>query len=124
MTQPVIIITGALRGLGAAAARKAATLGAHVALLARSHHQLESVAAEILSSGRQALAIQADVSQPGDCERAVDEIIAANGQLRPPEKLALSLAWLALNEPHEWSDEFISWDDLRLAEVNATLSKD
>ena len=257
MTPPVLIITGASRGLGAATARRAAVLGAEIALLARSLPQLEAVAAEIRSSGRRALSVQADVSQPEDCKRAVDEIVAhfqrvdglinnagrlgpvaplaespmddwqknlqinlvgpailiqlalpylrasngrlinvssgaavnvtrgwsaysaakaglnhltrllaaeeteitslsfrpgvvdtdmqaeirsdgargmsaeeharflqyhANGELLSPEIPAHSLAWLALNAPHEWSGEFISWNDQRLAEVNATLS--
>jgi len=47
----VAIVTGASRGIGAAAARMFAEAGAAVALAARSADDLESVAQEIVTAG-------------------------------------------------------------------------
>jgi NAD(P)-dependent dehydrogenase (short-subunit alcohol dehydrogenase family) len=38
------------------------------------------------------------------------------GQLLPPEKVGRAIAWMALYAPHEWSGEFIEWNDPRLPE--------
>ncbi|MCK5314395.1 MAG: SDR family NAD(P)-dependent oxidoreductase [Anaerolineales bacterium] len=38
-----------------------------------------------------------------------------DGELLPPELPGRALARLALYAPHEWSGEFISWDDERIA---------
>ena len=46
MNQPAVIVTGASRGLGAAAARHLARLHASLVLMARSRPQLEQVARE------------------------------------------------------------------------------
>ena len=73
MNSPVIIITGASRGLGAAAAKIAARLGATVVLNARSVDALEKVAAEIRVAGGQVLALPGDVSQPDVCHQLVSE---------------------------------------------------
>lgn len=38
------------------------------------------------------------------------------GRLLPPERVGRAIAWMALNAPHEWSGEFIEWNDSRLPE--------
>jgi 7-alpha-hydroxysteroid dehydrogenase len=63
------IVTGAGRGIGAAIARTFADAGADVVLAARTKEQLDSVADEVRSFGRQALVIPADVN---DNEVVVD----------------------------------------------------
>lgn len=81
MSNPVILITGASRGLGAAAAHWAARLGAGVVLMARSAGDLEEVAGEIRDAGGQVLVVLGDVSLPGDCQRAVAETVEQFGRL-------------------------------------------
>ncbi len=81
MTSPVVIITGASRGLGEAAARITAHLDAKVVLTARSPRQLDRVAQEIQNAGGTALAIRADVSAAEDCQTIVDKTLASFGRL-------------------------------------------
>ena len=81
VSSPAVLITGASRGLGAAAARMAAQLGAGVALIARSPGNLEAVAGEIREAGGRALVVVGDVSLAGDCRRAVVETVEQFGRL-------------------------------------------
>ena len=68
------IVTGGGTGIGAAVARRLAADGYAVAVLGRRPEPLEVVASEIGG-----LAVQADVGQPGDCDRAVAEAIERFG---------------------------------------------
>ena len=102
---PVVVITGASRGIGAAAARWLNKTRASVVLTARSREPLEALAREIDSSGGNALAVAADVSEPNDCRRVVeaalgrfgrlDSIVNNAGILEPLEKVAET-------DPAEW----------------------
>ena len=74
----VVAITGASRGIGAAAARIFAAAGARVALLARSVDQVESIAAEI---GPNARALPCDVADWASVSAAVDRIVVTWGRL-------------------------------------------
>ena len=76
------IITGASKGLGFAMAAEFARSGANVALLARRADVLEEARVEIerTAPGR-VVAVKADVSQAGDCERAFAAAIAAFGKV-------------------------------------------
>jgi hypothetical protein len=62
------IVTGASRGIGAAAARELAAAGAAVLLAARTAGAIEEVAAEIRASGGRAETVTADVSRYADVE--------------------------------------------------------
>ena len=64
-----VLITGASRGIGAAAAREFARAGANVVLLARSREEIADLAGEI---GEQALAVPCDVSRYWEVAAAVD----------------------------------------------------
>ena len=77
-TNKVVLITGASRGIGAAAARAFAAAGAKVALLARSAEQIESLAAEI---GANAIAIICDVASYDDVVSAIAQTEDAFGPL-------------------------------------------
>lgn len=78
MTGKVVLITGASRGIGEAAARDFAASGARVALVARSGDRIAEVADDI---GKNAIAIPCDVSRYSEVEAAVAATVAAFGRL-------------------------------------------
>ncbi len=81
MTEKTIIITGASRGLGAAAARIAAEMGANVVLNARTEGALDAVVTSIRAEGGAALAIPGDVSTPEDCRALLAAAVERFGGL-------------------------------------------
>jgi NAD(P)-dependent dehydrogenase (short-subunit alcohol dehydrogenase family) len=70
----VVVITGASAGVGRAAAVAFAERGCRVGLLARGRDRLESAAREVRERGGEAIAYQADVSDPQRVEAAADYI--------------------------------------------------
>ena len=78
MTDQAVMITGASRGIGAAAARAFAAQGARVALLARSAEALAGLAADV---GPNALAIACDVGDRASLGAAVDKTLQRFGRL-------------------------------------------
>ncbi|NOD78686.1 MULTISPECIES: SDR family oxidoreductase [unclassified Ruegeria] len=68
MQGKTVLITGASRGIGAEAGRVFAAAGANVALVARSHDQIDALAAAL---GDQAIALACDVSDFAQVEQAV-----------------------------------------------------
>ena len=81
MNARTIIITGASRGIGAAAARGAAELGANVVLNARSEADLAGVARSISEAGGKVLVVPGDVSRQDDCVRLVKSAVERFGGL-------------------------------------------
>jgi NAD(P)-dependent dehydrogenase (short-subunit alcohol dehydrogenase family) len=77
----VALITGASRGIGAAAARAFAQAGASVVLAARDEQALASVVQDIRAAGRQALAVPTDVGDPASVEHLVRQVLEAYGRL-------------------------------------------
>jgi NAD(P)-dependent dehydrogenase (short-subunit alcohol dehydrogenase family) len=77
----VAIVTGASRGIGAAAARAFAAAGAAVVLAVRDELALAAVAEEILAAGGSALSVPADVGDPAAVELLVDRTLDAYGRL-------------------------------------------
>lgn len=69
MNNKVVIITGAGRGVGRAAALLFARAGAQVALLSRTQAQLNAVVNEITQAGGHALALAGDVAHEEDVQR-------------------------------------------------------
>ena len=103
LTGKTVLITGASRGIGAAAARVFAAAGANVALAARSTDATAALADEI---GERALALQCDVSRYADVEAAVaatvekfgglDILIGNAGVIEP-------IGALAEADPDQWA---------------------
>ena len=81
MEQPAIIVTGASRGLGAAATRIAARYGASVVLAARSLDDLQAEAHRIEATGGRAVAVRADVSLEADCRAVVEASLERFGRV-------------------------------------------
>jgi NAD(P)-dependent dehydrogenase (short-subunit alcohol dehydrogenase family) len=73
-----VMITGASRGIGAAAARAFAAAGAQVALLARSGPEIADLAGEI---GQNAIAVPCNVARFTDVDAAVRACLQAFGRL-------------------------------------------
>jgi NAD(P)-dependent dehydrogenase (short-subunit alcohol dehydrogenase family) len=66
--RPVVILTGASKGLGAATARWLGKIGARVALIARSKKSLDLVAKEVSAAGGKALPMVADIATAASCQ--------------------------------------------------------
>ncbi len=97
-----VMITGASRGIGAAAAQKFAQAGANVVLLARGQDAIARIAVEI---GQAALAISCDVSRYSEVRAAVTaseegfghvDILVNNAGVVEP------IAHLAASDPDAW----------------------
>lgn len=80
MADPVLLITGASSGIGAATARAAAGAGYRVALAARSKDKLESLVQEMGGPDR-ALAIACDVKEIADQQELVARTLETYGRL-------------------------------------------
>jgi NAD(P)-dependent dehydrogenase (short-subunit alcohol dehydrogenase family) len=81
LTGKVIFITGASRGIGAAAARLFAQEGAAVVLAARSADALDRVVAEVRAKGGTADAVTLDLADRASIRAAVDRVAELHGRL-------------------------------------------
>lgn len=77
----VVIVSGASRGLGAAAARWLACAGSAVTLISRSEGALQGVAKEVKRLGGTPSAISADISDADACRAAVLKTLDRFGRL-------------------------------------------
>lgn len=81
LTGKVLFISGASRGIGAAAARLFAREGAAVVLAVRSTEALDTVVAEVRSAGGTADAVALDLADPTSIRDAVARVDALHGRL-------------------------------------------
>jgi NAD(P)-dependent dehydrogenase (short-subunit alcohol dehydrogenase family) len=81
MSNPVVLITGALTGIGRAAAVAFAKKGANVVVAGRRDEAGEALVKELRSFGTQAEFINADVRKEDDVRDLVDKTIARFGRL-------------------------------------------
>jgi NAD(P)-dependent dehydrogenase (short-subunit alcohol dehydrogenase family) len=77
----VAFVSGAGRGIGAAAARLFARQGARVLLAARTEAELKAVTEEIRSAGGTADFVVCDLADPASVRAAVDSAVAIHGRL-------------------------------------------
>jgi NADP-dependent 3-hydroxy acid dehydrogenase YdfG len=78
--QPVLVITGASTGIGAATARRAVEFGHRVVLAARSEDKLDELADE-LGGDEKALAVRCDVTSWDDQQALVDTALERFGRM-------------------------------------------
>jgi NAD(P)-dependent dehydrogenase (short-subunit alcohol dehydrogenase family) len=81
MTTPVVLITGALTGIGRATALAFAREGARVVVSGRSGSAGEDLAAELRGLGAEAEFIRADVRHEEDVRNLVDKTVTRFGRL-------------------------------------------
>jgi NAD(P)-dependent dehydrogenase (short-subunit alcohol dehydrogenase family) len=79
--QPVVIVTGASRGLGAATARVLGGLGAVVILTARGENGLDEVERDITQAGGIAYCHLCDVSSMNDCRLLIQDTVQRFGNI-------------------------------------------
>jgi 3-oxoacyl-[acyl-carrier protein] reductase len=78
----VVLVTGGSRGIGAAVAKRLAADGAHVAITyVKDVDAAKNVTKAIESTGRKALAIQADAANPEAVRSAVEQTAKALGRI-------------------------------------------
>jgi 3-oxoacyl-[acyl-carrier protein] reductase len=81
-TDRVAIVTGSSRGIGRAIAERLASAGARVVINYRgSEAEANEVVANIQAGGGQAIAVQADVSNPAQVEALIDTAKKAYGRI-------------------------------------------
>jgi 3-oxoacyl-[acyl-carrier protein] reductase len=102
----VAIVTGASRGIGAAAAFALGEAGASVMLAARDAAQTEVNAQRINAAGGKAVSIACDVADYAACQRLVQE---TTQRLGPPDALVNNagviepIGAVATGDPAEWA---------------------
>jgi 2-dehydro-3-deoxy-L-rhamnonate dehydrogenase (NAD+) len=77
----VALITGGTRGIGLAIARRLSDESANVAILARDLERLALIDQMISRPGHQALALQADVADPAQVQKAVAAVVDRWGRI-------------------------------------------
>ena len=77
----VAVVTGASSGLGVAFAKGLAEAGADVVLGARRVERLEETRALVEATGRRAVTVATDVSDPEQCQALVDSAMAELGRV-------------------------------------------
>lgn len=78
----VALVTGARRGIGRGISLELAREGADVAINdVKSPEQAETVAAEIRALGRRAIVVMADVTQPGQVQAMIEQVVHELGGL-------------------------------------------
>ncbi len=81
MSRPVILLTGASRGLGAAAAREAAAQGCDLVINARNAERLEAVAEACRAYGAAVITVPGDIGDAHTAQAAVEAARAHFGRL-------------------------------------------
>jgi NADP-dependent 3-hydroxy acid dehydrogenase YdfG len=113
----VALVTGASSGIGEATARRLASHGASVALVARRKDRLDALAADIIKAGGIAIAVEADITDRSQAEAAVASTVAQFGRL----DILINNAGLMLLGPVVGAD-VADWDRMIAVNVQGLLS--
>lgn len=105
LTDKVIVVTGAGRGIGRAIAMEAAKMGADLALGSRTVSELESAAEEIRSLGRRAECFFLDVTKIPSIETFVADVLEAFTHI---DVLVNNAGWNRLKPALDYTEE--EWD--------------
>src|SRR3954452_5814717 len=81
LNSAVALVTGASSGIGDATARRLAEHGASVVVVARRRDRLDTLVSEIVSAGGTALAVEADITDRDQADRAVQAAVDRFGRL-------------------------------------------
>src|SRR6202046_2827597 len=81
MSSPVVLITGALTGIGRAAALSFAQEGARLVVSGRRDKEGQALAAELQGLGAQAIFVRTDVRNENEVRDLVDQAVARFGRL-------------------------------------------
>jgi NAD(P)-dependent dehydrogenase (short-subunit alcohol dehydrogenase family) len=81
MSNPVVLITGALTGIGRATALAFANEGARLVVSGRRDDAGEALVTELRSLGAQAEFVRADVRHENEVQNLVDKTVARFGRL-------------------------------------------
>jgi NAD(P)-dependent dehydrogenase (short-subunit alcohol dehydrogenase family) len=81
MSSPVVLITGALTGIGRATALSFAREGAHVVVSGRHDEEGKKLAAEMRKLGAEAEFVRADVRREEDVRNLIDKTVERFGRL-------------------------------------------
>jgi NAD(P)-dependent dehydrogenase (short-subunit alcohol dehydrogenase family) len=81
LTGKVALVTGASSGIGRATALALATQGAKVAVCARRFDRLTELMTAIKAKGKEAVAIQMDVTQKNEVQHAITQTVTTFGKL-------------------------------------------
>jgi NAD(P)-dependent dehydrogenase (short-subunit alcohol dehydrogenase family) len=101
----VALVTGGGSGIGAAAAKLFAAEGAKVGVLGRTREKLDKIVEEIRRDGGTAEAVEGDVSDYKDMERAAGELVERWGRLDVVfANAGVNGVWAPIDElkPEEW----------------------
>jgi len=109
LTDKVVVVTGASRGIGASIAHAVATAGAAVVLASRKQEDLDSVASEIRDAGGTALPVATHTGRPDEVDalfaRAVEEFGAVHGLVNNAATNVYFGPMLGIEEP-AWDKTF------------------
>ena len=120
---PVILITGASSGIGAATARLVSEQGYRIVLAARRLERIELLADEILSAGGKAYPVRADVTELADIQSLVRTALQRYGQIDALFNNAGfgRMGWLEDLEPIEDVAQQINTNLLGLVQVTRAV---
>src|SRR6188472_95081 len=81
LSDKVIIVSGGAKGIGEGIVRVLANENAIPVIIGRSEADNLKLANEIEKSGKQSFQVEAELTKPEECKKAIDTIIAKFGRI-------------------------------------------